>query len=115
MKPTLLNKLILIFVIFLIGVSIIDGFIILTPKIIEGNTNEAIDEATENRKHTNDIKSLNDSLSINVPKVEKKIKSSIMQLLVSFRKTIENDFTMIKVTKAVKAKGDAVKLEPRNQ
>ena len=41
MKPTLLNKLILIFVIFLIGVSIIDGFTILTPKIIEGNTNEA--------------------------------------------------------------------------
>ena len=111
MKPTLLNKLILIFVIFLIGVSIIDGFIILTPKIIEGNTNEAI----KNRKHTNHIKSLKDRLRINVPKVEKKIKSSIMLLVGTFPKMMTNASTISKVKEAQKASTDAVKLEPRNQ
>tara|TARA_Y100000389_G_C17177430_1_gene372256 strand:- start:58 stop:384 length:327 start_codon:yes stop_codon:yes gene_type:complete len=108
MKPTLLNKLILIVVIFLIGISIIDGFIILTPKIIEGNTNEAI----KNREHTNHIKSLKDRLRINVPKVENKIKRSTMLLVDTLSKYIENLIMIPKVTKAVKAKGDAVKLEP---
>lgn len=64
MEPTLLNKLILIFVIFLIGVSIIDGFTILTPKIIEGNTNEAIGYEATVHKHTGQIALLKEELDI---------------------------------------------------
>ena len=64
MEPTLLNKLILIFVIFLIGVSIIDGFTILTPKIIEGNTNEAIGCEDIVRQNAGDIALLKKELDI---------------------------------------------------
>mgnify|MGYP001273174792 FL=1 len=79
MESTLLNKLILIFVIFLIGVSVIDGFNILTPKIIEGNTNEAIGSEAMIHKHTGQIAMLKDELDT-VSELKKEIDKTNVEL-----------------------------------
>ena len=87
MESSLLNKLILIFVIFLIGVSIIDGFNILTPKLIEGNTDEAIGNEAMIHKHTGQIAMLKDELDI-VSELKKEVNKTNVEVE-AFNKTLE--------------------------
>lgn len=114
MESTLLNKLILIFVIFLIGLSIIDGFNILTPKIIEGNTNEAIGYEATVHKHTGQIALLKEELDI-VFELKKDINKTNVDLAATNKIVDEHQKSINKLTEASMATADADSLDPSKQ
>ena len=114
METTLLNKLILIFVIFLIGLSIIDGFNILTPKIIEGNTNEAIGYEATVHKHTGQIALLKEELDI-VSELKKDINKTNVDLAATNKIVDEHQKSINKLTEASMATADADSLDPSKQ
>lgn len=114
MESTLLNKLILIFVIFLIGLSIIDGFNILTPKIIEGNTNEAIGYEATVHKHTGQIALLKEELDI-VSELKKDINKTNVDLAATNKIVDEHQKSINKLTEASMATADADSLDPSKQ
>jgi hypothetical protein len=114
MEPTLLNKLILIFVIFLIGLSIIDGFNILTPKIIEGNTNEAIGYEATVHKHTGQIAMLKEELDI-VSDLKKKVNETNVDLAAT-NKIVDNNQESIKsLIELNAASAGAASLDPNKK
>jgi intein/homing endonuclease len=114
METTLLNKLILIFVIFLIGLSIIDGFTILTPKIIEGNTNDAIGYEATVHKHTGQIALLKEELDI-VSELKKDINKTNVDLVATNKIVDEHQESINKLTEASMAAASADSLEPSKQ
>ena len=114
MKPTLLNKLILIFVIFLIGVSIIDGFTILTPKIIEGNTNEAIGYEATVHKHTGQIALLKEELDI-VSELKKDIDKTNLDIAATNKRVDTHKETINKLIESDGAASAAGSLDPSKQ
>ena len=62
MGVTLLNKLVLIFVLFLIGLTFIESFKVLTPKIIEGNTVGPLNVEANIHKHAGEIALLQEQI-----------------------------------------------------
>lgn len=114
MESTLLNKLILIFVIFLIGLSIIDGFNILTPKIIEGNTNEAIGYEATVHKHTGQISLLKEELDI-VSELKKEVDKTNVDLVATNKIVDEHQKSINKLTEASMATAGADSLDPSKQ
>jgi peptidoglycan hydrolase CwlO-like protein len=69
MAVTLLNKIVLVFILFLIGLSVIDNFKILSPAIIEGNTGSATNLQTAIYKHAAEIEILDSQIE----NIEKKM------------------------------------------
>lgn len=111
MESTLLNKLILIFVIFLIGLSIIDGFNILTPKIIEGNTNEAIGYEATVHKHTGQISLLKEELDI-VSELKKEVDKTNVDLAATNKIVDNHQESINKLTESAAAASGAASLDP---
>lgn len=114
MEPTLLNKLILIFVIFLIGISIIDGFTILTPKIIEGNVNEAIGYQATVHKHTGQIALLKEELDI-VSELKKDINKTNVDIAATNKIVDTHQESIDKLTEASLASASADSLDPNKK
>ena len=114
MESTLLNKLILIFVIFLIGVSIIDGFTILTPKIIEGNVNEAIGYQATVHKHTGQIALLKEELDI-VSELKKDINKTNVDIAATNKIVDTHQESIDKLTEASLASASADSLDPNKK
>jgi len=114
MEPTLLNKLILIFVIFLIGISIIDGFTILTPKIIEGNVNEAIGYQATVHKHTGQIALLKEELDI-VSELKKDINQTNVDIAATNKIVDTHQESIDKLTEASVASASADSLDPNKK
>lgn len=114
MESTLLNKLILIFVIFLIGVSVIDGFNILTPKIIEGNTNDAIGSEAMIHKHTGQIAMLKDELD-NVSELKKEIDKTNVDLTATNIKVEQQQESINQLIEANAATNGAGALNPNKK
>ena len=114
MESTLLNKLILIFVIFLIGLSIIDGFNILTPKIIEGNTNEAIGYEATVHKHTGQISLLKEELDI-VSELKKEVDKTNVDLAATNKIVDSHQENINRLIESSAASTSAESLEPNKK
>ena len=114
MEPTLLNKSILIFVIFLIGLSIIDNFTILTPKIIEGNTNEAIGYQATVHKHTGQIAMLKEEMDI-VSELKKDINKTNVDLAATNKILDNHQISIDEIIKSNSSSADVDKLDPNKK
>ena len=108
MAVTLLNKIVLVFILFLIGLSFIDNFKILNPKIIEGNTGSGGNLQTSIYKHAAEIEILDSQIE----KIEKKMDEFDTDIKKLKTDTQLNSEQIIGLNKSNAANASAQSLSP---